>query len=226
MLGRTVLPAALSAALLVGLGGCRKPAEETSAPPNTALAASRQSAFSSTELAERTMHRSAVEAVIWGMPAVNAQLMFQAMRHANADFNQVVYWSRPVSWKNQTLTPNPDTIYLMPFYNTKDAGPMVLEIPPAGEDESITGSTDDAWQTALEDVGPAGVDKGKGREERVHHPVHAVQGSAFPGEPEGVSAEPASRQLLHRPDDGSAGEEHLEHEHEIEIRSRSSFDSL
>ena len=26
----------------------------------------------------------------------------------------------------------------------------------------IVGSIDDAWQTALEDVGPAGVDKGKG----------------------------------------------------------------
>jgi hypothetical protein len=96
------------------------------------------------------------------MPAVNAELMFQAMRDANADFNQVVYWSRPVSWKNQTLSPNPDTIYLMPFFNTKDAGPMVLEIPPAGADESITGSVDDVWQTAIEDVGPAGVDKGKG----------------------------------------------------------------
>ena len=30
------------------------------------------------------------------------------------------------------------------------------------EEASITGSIDDAWQTALEDVGPAGVDKGKG----------------------------------------------------------------
>ena len=38
---------------------------------------------------------------------------------------------------------------------------MVLEIPPANGG-SITGSVDDAWQTALEDVGPAGVDKGKG----------------------------------------------------------------
>ena len=34
---------------------------------------------------------------------------------------------------------------------------MVLEIPPA-DAGSITGSVDDAWQTALEDVGPAGVD--------------------------------------------------------------------
>jgi hypothetical protein len=106
--------------------------------------------------------KRAVEAVIWGMPAVNAERMFAAMKDAKADFNQVLFWSRPVAWKNQTLTPNPDTIYLMPFYNTQDAGPMVLEIPPAEADASITGSIDDAWQTALEDVGPAGVDKGKG----------------------------------------------------------------
>ena len=53
-------------------------------------------------------------------------------------------------------------IYLMPFFNTKDVGPMVLEIPPADRRGSITGSIDDGWQTALEDVGPAGVDKGKG----------------------------------------------------------------
>src|SRR6478609_76373 len=95
--------------------------------------------FSSDDLARRTLERRAVEAVIWGMPAVNAELMFQAMKDAMSNFNQVVYWSRPVSWKNQTLTPNPDTIYLMPFYNTKDVGPMVLEIPPDDEG-SITGS--------------------------------------------------------------------------------------
>ncbi len=39
---------------------------------------------------------------------------------------------------------------------------MVLEIPPADGESSITGSIDEAWQTAIEDVGPAGVDKGKG----------------------------------------------------------------
>ena len=38
---------------------------------------------------------------------------------------------------------------------------MVLEIPPA-DDGSITGTIMDCWQMALEDVGPAGVDKGKG----------------------------------------------------------------
>jgi hypothetical protein len=113
------------------------------------------------QLAQNALHRRAVEAVIWGMPAVNAELMFQAMVQAKGNFNQVIYWSRLLTWKNQTLTPNPDTIYVFPFFNTEEGGPMVLEIPPADEG-SITGSIDDAWQVALEDVGPAGADKGKG----------------------------------------------------------------
>ncbi len=37
----------------------------------------------------------------------------------------------------------------------------MLEIPPADEG-TIVGSVDDCWQAAIEDVGPAGVDKGKG----------------------------------------------------------------
>lgn len=122
----------------------------------------KESTFSLAELAERAIHRRAVEAVIWGMPAVNTDLMYQAMaRETKGGWNQIVYWSRLLDWKNQTLTPNPDAIYLMPFFNTVEAGPMVLEIPPADEG-SITGSVMDCWQTPLEDVGPAGVDKGKG----------------------------------------------------------------
>jgi hypothetical protein len=96
------------------------------------------------ELMGRMAHRRAVEALIWGMPAVNADLMFQAMARAvRGDWNQVVYWSRLVDWKNQTLTPNPDAIYIMPFFNTAQTGPMVLEIPAAGEG-SITGSIMDS----------------------------------------------------------------------------------
>ena len=114
------------------------------------------------QLDERALNRRAIEAVVWGMPAVNAQLMFDAAKKYGADFNQAVIWPGLLTWKNQTLTPNPSTIYIMAFYNTKDVGPMVLEIPPADQEDSITGSVDDAWQTALQDVGPAGVDKGKG----------------------------------------------------------------
>src|SRR5215472_5640904 len=109
----------------------------------------------------RAIERRAVEAVIWGMPAVNFDRLLQAAIQNGGGTNQVIYWSRPLNSKNQTLTPNPDTIYFMPYYDTTN-GPMVLEIPAADDDSSITGSIDDSWQNALEDVGPEGVDKGKG----------------------------------------------------------------
>jgi hypothetical protein len=121
--------------------------------------------FSVEDLAKRSIQRRAVEAVIWGMPAVNFDLMYQAMvRDAKAGpgSNKIVYWSKLSDWKNQTLTPNPDAVYFMPFFDTKDVGPVVLEIPPADNNGSITGSVMDCWQAALEDVGTAGVDKGKG----------------------------------------------------------------
>ena len=113
------------------------------------------------DLADRITHSRAVEAVIWGIPAVNYERMLEAAKANGAKLNQVVYWSRPVNWKNQTLTPNPDTIYLNPFYDTS-AGPVVVEIPPADADHVIVGSFDVAWQNALADVGPAGGDQGKG----------------------------------------------------------------
>lgn len=118
--------------------------------------------MSAQELNERTVQRRAVEAVIWGIPVVNYDRMYQArVSAANGSFNQILYWTRPSDWKNQTLTPNTDALYLMPFFNTKNAGPMVLEIPPA-LGGTIVGTVMDCWQTPLEDVGPAGVDKGKG----------------------------------------------------------------
>src|SRR5580698_4671466 len=86
------------------------------------------------ELVRHTIYRRAVEAVIWGTPAVNFDRMYQAMVHdakAGEGSNKIVYWSRLFNWKNQTLTPNPDSIYFMPFFNTKNVGPVVLEIPPA-----------------------------------------------------------------------------------------------
>jgi hypothetical protein len=117
--------------------------------------------FSADQIARRATERRAIEAVIWGMPAVNYDLMLREMLKLGGKPNQIVYWSRLPDWKNQTLTPNPDAIYLMPFINTKDVGPVVIEIPPA-DDGSITGTIMDAWQMPLADVGPAGVDAGNG----------------------------------------------------------------
>jgi hypothetical protein len=114
------------------------------------------------DLNRRAIERRAIEAVNWGMSAVNFDLMYQSMVKTGGKYNQVVYWSRLPDWKIQTLTPNPDTIYFSPFIDTKDVGPVVIEIPPAEGGGSITGTIMDAWQGPLEDVGPAGVDQGRG----------------------------------------------------------------
>jgi len=120
-----------------------------------------QKTYSKDQLAERQTYRRAVEAVLWGMPAVNFDRMLRATIDNGGKPNQMMYWSRPVNSKNQTLTPNPDTIYLNPFFDTRN-GPVVLEVPPAEADAVIVGSIDNSWQNALEDVGPAGADKGNG----------------------------------------------------------------
>ncbi|KXG87565.1 DUF1254 domain-containing protein [Agrobacterium bohemicum] len=113
------------------------------------------------ELASRTIERRAVEAVIWGIPAVNYDLMLQEMlTKTEGKPNQVLYWSKPLDWHNQTLTPNPDAIYLMAFTDTKE-GPVVIEVPPA-EGGSLNGNIVNVWQMALEDAGLSGADQGKG----------------------------------------------------------------
>jgi hypothetical protein len=117
--------------------------------------------LSAEDLARRTVERRAVEAVIWGMPAVNYDLMLQEMQTKTAGkVNQVIYWGRPLDWHNQTLTPNPDTLYSMAFFDTRD-GPIVLEIPPANGG-SLNGNIVTVWQVPLEDVGLLGADKGAG----------------------------------------------------------------
>lgn len=118
--------------------------------------------YSTADLTKRTIERRAVEAVIWGMPAVNYDLMLQAMlAETKGKVGEVIYWGRPLDWHNQTLTPNPDALYFMAFFNTKD-GPVVLDLPAVDADGSFNGNIVDVWQMPMEDAGLLGVDKGKG----------------------------------------------------------------
>jgi hypothetical protein len=115
------------------------------------------------EVARGVVEGRATQAVIWGMPAVNYDLMLHEMlTNTPGKVNQMIYWGRPLDWHNQTLTPNPDTLYFMSFLNTKDVGPIVIEIPPASEDGSLNANFVNIWQQPLEDAGLLGVDKGAG----------------------------------------------------------------
>lgn len=118
--------------------------------------------YSRDDLDRRTIERRATEAVIWGVPAVNYELMRREMLDKTAGkVNQVLYWGQPIDWHNQTLMPNTDAINLVVFYNT-GGGPMVIEIPPSNDAGSINGNIVNVWQTSLADVGRFGADKGEG----------------------------------------------------------------
>jgi hypothetical protein len=69
-----------------------------------AFAASAQAQnFSADDLKRRTIERRAVEAVIWGMPAVNYDLMLQEMlTKTPGKVNQVIYWGRPLDWRSSS----------------------------------------------------------------------------------------------------------------------------
>ena len=121
------------------------------------------------------VHARAVQAVIWGLPAVNYDLMLQEMLHKTAaKQNEIVYWSRPVDWKNQTLTPNPDALYFMTFFNTADIGPLVIEVPPA-DTGVFAANIDTIWQMPLEDAGLVGADQGKGGKYLIVPPAYKGQ---------------------------------------------------
>src|SRR5262245_62169364 len=113
------------------------------------------------ELGRQTLGQRAVTAAIWGMPIVSVNAMRQALfRDAKANYNDVVFWSKPSDWKNQTTTPNASARYVYFNFNTKE-GPVVVDIPAAVE-AGLFGTFLDAWQVPLADVGPEGEDQGKG----------------------------------------------------------------
>ncbi|MEG0851782.1 MAG: DUF1254 domain-containing protein, partial [Flavobacterium sp.] len=123
---KKILLSFLSVLLLTACNNNQTSNTEKSDSSNTA-----GTEFKPANIKEQILYQRAVEAAVWGMPAVNFQLMYNALAKINGSYNQVVIWPKLLDWKNQTLTPNPDVIYLMPFFNTEKAGPVVLEIPPA-----------------------------------------------------------------------------------------------
>ena len=117
--------------------------------------------YSADDLGRRTIERRAVEAAIWGMPLVNTDAMREAyFRDVGAKYNDICYFSTPQNWKFQVTTPNASTNYVYFNYNLKD-GPVAVEIP-AAIGAGLLGSMVNAWDEPMNDIGPAGLDQGKG----------------------------------------------------------------
>lgn len=106
-------------------------------------------------------YQRAFETLLWSLPRVGIQHGRAATTALGAKDNDILALSGPATPKFETITPNSSTNYIVAYTDLK-SGPVVLEVPAAGADGSLYGQVVDAWQTTIADVGPSGVDGGKG----------------------------------------------------------------
>jgi Arm domain-containing DNA-binding protein len=53
------------------------------------------------------------------------------LRDGEAIYGDIIWWPKGSSWRNQSLTANTTARYLYAFLNTKESGPVVLDLPAA-----------------------------------------------------------------------------------------------
>src|SRR5215831_15068659 len=107
-------------------------------------------------------YQRAFEAVLWNMPAV---AIYSLRRAAFDDLglkdNDIITYSGTATPKLEAITANSSTPYIAAYTDLRK-GPVVLEVPAAGAEGSLYGQVVDAWQLTIADVGPSGLDQGKG----------------------------------------------------------------
>lgn len=107
-------------------------------------------------------YQRAFEAVLWGMPAVAIyRFRAAAMEDLGMKDNDIITYSETAKPNLEAITANSSTPYIA-AYTDLQKGPAVLEVPEAGPDGSLYGQVVDAWQFTIADVGPGGLDKGRG----------------------------------------------------------------
>lgn len=107
-------------------------------------------------------YQRAFEAILWNMPAISIYSFRRAaVDNLDAKDNDIIAYSAPATPKLEAITANSTTPYISAFTDLRK-GPVVLELPAASAEGSVYGQVVDAWQFTIADVGPSGLDKGKG----------------------------------------------------------------
>lgn len=114
------------------------------------------------DVSEQLAYNRAVEATIWGVPAVSMAAVRESLkRDLDANFGDIVYFSKVVEARHELLTANNQTPYVITVLDLRN-GPMVLDVPAATTKTAFFGSAIDSWEVPIADIGPAGEDMGKG----------------------------------------------------------------
>lgn len=110
---------------------------------------------------EQVMYQRAFEAVVWSMPAMIKYGMRRASLEIGAGDNVICAWSAGAKPLLETLTPNNTAPYVTSTTDLRK-GPVVLEVPKATDKAILFGQIADDWFVTIADIGPIGLDKGKG----------------------------------------------------------------
>ncbi len=111
---------------------------------------------------EQVMYQRAFEAVVWSMPAMIKYGMRRASLEIGAGDNVICAWSAGAKPLLETLTPNNTSPYVTSTTDLRK-GPVVLEVPKATDKAILFGQVADDWFVTIADIGPIGLDKGKGK---------------------------------------------------------------
>jgi len=99
-----------------------------------------------------------VDVFLKGIPGASLQALVKGPAALGVNENgKVAIFENLMDSHALFLTANTSTLYIFPYINTKEDGPVVVEVPPM-----MLGAFDDAWFRFVSDVGLAGPDKGKG----------------------------------------------------------------
>ena len=99
-----------------------------------------------------------VDAFMKGIPGASVRGLIVGLKEAGVDdYNKVGITKTLLDSKSLLLTANTSTIYITPYLDVKENGPLVMETPPG-----MLGAFNDAWFRYIADIGPFGEDKGKG----------------------------------------------------------------
>ena len=99
-----------------------------------------------------------VEAFLNAMPGASVYALVKGQQSIGAVANHQVTITEQLMDSNPLfLTANTNTLYVAPSITTKEDGPIVMEVPPG-----MLGAFNDMWFRYVQDIGPAGPDKGQG----------------------------------------------------------------
>ena len=109
-----------------------------------------------------------VDAFLKGIPGASLRALIQGPAELGVDaVGKVAIFDKLMDSQALFLTANTSTLYILPFIDTKELGPIVVEVPPM-----MLGAFDDAWFRFVGDAGLTGPDHGKGGKYLVLPPAY------------------------------------------------------